>query len=80
MFWTMTRDGRAETLCESCALWAINTAVFVTRAAPMPYETVSDAITSIDAMGAVVGLPGLGDSVTASKYGECAHCHEWVVA
>jgi hypothetical protein len=73
MFWTVQHDvfGPA-TLCDRCALTAIN-AVVRERGESLPiFDAVDEALVVIEALCAVYNEPGFG--VAGSEVGACENC------
>lgn len=72
MYWTAHTPAGDATLCERCALLALNMAAhdFVRR----PFDTMVDGLAYINAKCIEGGLPTI--PLDVSEYGVCGHCGE----
>lgn len=71
MFWTVDDQSGPVTLCDRCALFAVNAAAMDSESFS-PFGSMEEAMVVINGMSAAIGLDPL--EVTASEVGRCGHC------
>ena len=76
MFWTINHPTFGPvTLCERCALLALNMASF--GFFPRPFGSVTEGLLAINDLCAESGVPGL-DGMESDDHGTCGNCNHAV--